>query len=403
MENELTADKGLHVDVDIFEQHRVESQERVHVAQDDAVHHHEDVSGLLEPRLHGVRDDQLQLPLVLYLAEAEFRDEFHQDFTHRGEAGVVVQVILAAFDGLQKEVLPVGHEGSQRVDAEGLLGTQRGLPGDEVLPLGRAQAELGQRPGIGPDERAFKVDVASFPVQVGHFADDFPVSIDVGGIVPDQIRTYRAADVEAGGISGRGQRGIGITVFAVHHRPLEPGGDDFSVVFRNGRRAGSGPDARRKRIQKAFRGVFPGGREEVVLMPDGQAYRRLRTDVAEDEGGRGVFRKPRAGGNLQAPLRGCFGAFQGIVGRFVQKLDAVRNTGGGSGVENGQDAGTGYPGHSLLIGVDGRIGDEPVGAGGCCDGNPERSGAAAFQKAYFGRTGRSAFRDEFQVGNGAFV
>ena len=138
-------------------------------------------------------------------------------------------------------------------------------------------------------------------------------------------------------------------------------------------------------------------------MPDGQADRRVRTGVAENEGGRGAFRKPCPGRYLQISFRGGFRPFQGIIGRFVQKFHAVRNTYGGGGVENGQDAGTGHPGRSLLIGIDGRIGDEPVGAGGRGDGNPERSGAPAFQKAYFGRTGRSAVRNEFQVGNGAFV
>ena len=304
-------------------------------------------------------------------------------------------------DGFEQQVFPAGHEGGQGVDAEGLFGAEGGLPGHEVLPLDGAQEELRQRPGLGMDERTLKVDISFLPVQLRHFAHDFPVAVDVGRIVPDDIRSVGTADVEAGGIPGRGQGGFGVVAF--RPRSQETGGDDFSVILGHRIRAGAEADIGRKGLQEAFRRVFLRGGTKVVLVADGQAHRSPRSAVAEDQGGRGAFRKARPGGELQRPLRGRFRLRQGFISRFVQDFDAVRHPGGGGGVEDGQQAGTRHPGRPFLPGVDGGIGDKPVGAGGSGDGNPEGSGAPAFQQAYFGRTGRSGLGNEFQVGYGAFV
>ena len=403
VEGDLSADEGLHIDVDVLQQHGVEAHQQVQVAQDHAVHHHEDVVGLLEPGLDGVRNDQLQGPAVPDPAGAELRDEFDQDFLHGRETGVVVQMVPAAFVGLQDEVLPVRHEGRERVDAQGFFGPQGGFPGHEVLPQGRAQAEFGQFAGRRVEEGAFKVDVSAFLVQFGHLAHDFPVPVDVGRIVPDAVRPFGPADIDAGGVSGRGQGGFRIAVRIVHQGALDARGHDFPVELGHGVRAGLQPDTGREGLQETGRGVLLRGGQQVVLMPDRQADRRLRAGVAEHEGRGGSSRKPRPGGQLQLPFRRRNRPRQGLVGLLVQNLHPVRNAGGGGGVEDGQQAGARHPGRAFLAGIDRRIGHQPVGTGGCRDRNPEGSGAAAFQQADFGRTDRSALGNELQVRDGAFV
>ncbi len=295
----------------------------------------------------------------------------------------------------------MGHEGRERVDPERLFGPQGRFPGHQRRALRGAQQEFREVVQRRMEEGAFHVDIPFLPVQLGNLAYDFPVAVDVGGIEPDAVVAVVPADIHVGRGSGRREGGEGQVILVPDEGAPDPGGDDLAVAL-DGHLPGK-PDRGGNRFQEAFRGVFPPGGKQFVLVIDGQAHGSERPAVVEGQDRRRIFRKTQPRRQLHGPFRSrCF-RFQGLIGRFVQDFDSVGHPGGGRTVEYGEEPGSRQIGRPFLGRIDRRIGDETVRSGRCRDRNPEGTGTSAFQQAYFGRTGRSVGRYEFQVGDGAFV
>ena len=153
VDGRLSHNDGLVVDVDVLEEHRVEIQEKAEVAQDHAVHHHENVVRPVETAPQGIPVRQEQHRLPADAAEGEFGDDLHDDLPDGREAGVVIQVVPARGHGGEKEVFAVGHERGQRVGPERFPAPEGGFPRHQVRPLGGTQAQAGQPAGIGPEDR----------------------------------------------------------------------------------------------------------------------------------------------------------------------------------------------------------------------------------------------------------
>ena len=183
-------------------------------------------------------------------------------------------------------------------------------------------------------------------------------------------------------------------------RSPDAGRDDLPVIFRGNRpdRGNRG----RQGFQEARRRIFPGALRQVVRMVDGQAYRSGGAAVVKVQDGGLSFRYADPGGQFQL----AFGrrAFFRSHGRAPVPDDHIAgHPGPGGRVENRHETGTGQPGGSVLGGVDGRIGQDAVRAGGRRHRNSERAGAAPVQQAYFGGTRGSFLGDKFHIGNGARV
>ena len=137
-------------------------------------------------------------------------------------------------------------------------------------------------------------------------------------------------------------------------------------------------------------------------MVDGKAHRCGGSPVVEVQDGGLSFLEADPGGELQL----SFGhrTFFLDHGRIPASDDhVIDNAGAGGGVEDRHEAGSGQPGRPVLGGVDGRVGQDAVRAGGGRHRNPERTGAAALQQADLGGTGRSFLGNELHIGNGAGV
>ena len=294
------------------------------------------------------------------------------------------------------------HEGREGVKSKRLFGPQGRFPGGEIRPLRRTQAEFRQGTQFRVQERALEVDVSFLPVQLEHLAHDFPVAVDVGREEAEAVIPLGLADVQVGGGTGRRQHGKGEVFLPFQDRPPEPGGDDFPVAlhgdrpFQAGGPGGTG-------LEETARCLGKVGGKEVVLVEDREADGGVFSPVVQVQDRGSAFGNADARGNLQRAFGRQGSGPERFIARFRDDLHPVRHPGAGRAVEDGQEAGPGQPGRSFLGLVDRRVGDEPVGAGGRGRRNPERPGAPAAQKAYFGCTGRSVLRDEFHIGNGAFV
>ena len=401
-EGRLAAEKGLVIDVDVLDEHRVEVHQRVQVAEDDPVHHHEDVVGHVGPLAEGVRIGEQERGIPPDGPYAEFGDDFDDDLAEGREAGIVVQMISFAGDGGEQEVLPVRHEGREGVDAERLFSPQGRFPGGEIRPLRRTQAEFRQGAQLRVQERAFEVDVSFLPVQLEDLAHDFPVAVDVGREEAEAVIPLGLADVQVGGGTGRRQHGEGEVFLPSQDRPPEPGGDYFSVALHMDRSFQAGEPGRTG-LEETARGLGLVGGKEVVLVEDREADGGVFSPVVQVQDRGRSFGNADTRGNLQRAFGRHGSGPEGLIAIFRDDFHPVRHPGPGRAVEDGQETGAGQPGRSGLGRIDRRVGDEPVGAGGRGRRNPERSGAPAAQQADFGRTGRSVLRDEFHIGNGAFV
>ena len=398
----LAAEKGLVIDVDVLDEHRVEVQQQVQVGQDHPVHHHKDVVGHVELPAEGVRVGEQEGGLPLFGAQVEFGDDFDNDFAEGGEARVVVQVVPPGRDGGKQEVLPVRHEGREGVKSKRLFGPQGRFPGGEIRPLRRTQAEFRQGAQFRVQERALEVDVSFLPVQLEHLANDFPVAVDVGRKEAEAVIPFGLADIQVGGGTGRRQGGEGEVFLPFQDRPPEAGGNDFSVVL-HGNRSFQAGVPRGTSLEETPRGMGIVDGKEVVLVEDREADGGVFSPVVQVQDRGSAFGNADARGNLQRAFGRQGSGPERFIARFRDDFHPVRYPGAGRAVEDGQETGTGQPGGSFLGCIDRRVGDEPIGAGGRGRRNPERPGAPAAQKAYFGCTGRSVLRDEFHIGNGAFV
>ena len=401
-EGRLAAEEGLVIEVDVLDEHRVEVQQQVQVGQDHPVHHHEDVVGHVELPAEGVRVSEQERRLSLLSPQVEFGDNFDDDFTEGGEARIVVQVVSPGSDGGEQKVLPVRHEGREGVDAERLFGPQGRFPGGEIRPLRRTQAEFRQGTQFRVQERALEVDVSFLPVQLEHLAHDFPVAVDVGREEAEAVISLGLADVQVGGGTGRRQGGEGEILLPFQDCPPETGGDDFSVVLHRNRPFQAGVPGGTG-LEETARGMGIVGGKEVVLVEDREADGGVFSPVVQVQDRGSAFRNADARGNLQRAFGRQGSGPERFIARFRDDFHPVRHPRAGRAVEDGQETGAGQPGRSFLGRIDRRVGDEPIGAGGRGRRNPERPGAPAAQQADFGRTGRSVLRDEFHIGNGAFV
>ena len=400
-EGVFPAQEGLVIDIDILEEHCVEAHQQVQVVQDHAVHHHENVVRPGEVLFEGVADGQREHLPPPGGPKVQFGDDFDDDFLDGREAGVVVQVIALLVQRGEHQVLPVTHKGGERVHTEGLFRTQGRFPGHQVRPLGGAQTELRKISCVGQHEGALEADISLLAVQLGHLAHDFPVSVDIGRVKADAVAAVAPTHVDVRGGTCGGEGGVGDVVLVLQDGSRDAGGDDLAVILRRNRLLqGHGP---RNRAQEAARGVLLHRREKVVVMEDGQTHGGRRACVVQVEDGGCTLLDADPRGQFQRSFRCGRSCRQGLIGLFVQDLHTVGNPRFRGAVEDGQEAGASLPGGSFLGCIDRRVGDEAVGAGGGGDGNPERSGTPALQQAYLGRTDRSVGRDEFQVGDGAFV
>ena len=293
----------------------------------------------------------------------------------------------------------MGHVGCQGVNPARLFCAQGGFPGVQVRPQGRIQRQFGQGTGLREQERALEVDISFLSVQLGDLAHDFPVSIDVGGVEAEAVVAFGPADVQVGRGTGSGQGGEG-EVIRFQDRPPDAGRDDFPVVF-HGNRPDRG-NRGRKGFQEARRRVFPSALRQVIRMVDGEAHRSGGSPVVEAQDSGLSFRDADPGGQLQQ----AFGRRSSFLGQgSIPAPDdhIAGHPGPGGRVEHRHEAGTGQPGGTVLSGIDGRVSQDAVRAGGGRHRNPERAGAAALQQADFGGTGRSFLGNEFHIGNGAGV
>ena len=376
-EGRLAAENGFVIDVDVLDEHRVEVQQGAQVAQDDTVHHHDDVGGQVEILAEGVRVGEQEGGVPLFVPQAEFRDDFDKDFTERGKARIVVQVVSLGCDGSEQEVLPMRHESREGVDAERLFGPQSGFPGGEIGPLRRAQAEFRQGTRLRVQERTFEVDVSFLPVQLGDLADNLPVAIDVGREEADAVVLLGPAEIQVAGGASHRQGGEGDVVLPLPDRPPEAGGDDFAVALHGHRPFQAGRCG--KGAEETARGLGIVGGKKVVLVEYGEADGCGFSTVVQVQDRRGTFGNADARGNLQGALGRKGSAPEFFIALFRDDFHPVRHPGPGGAVEDGQETGAGQPGGSLLGRIDRRVGDEPVGAGGRRHRNPERPGAPAAQ------------------------
>ena len=161
----------------------------------------------------------------------QVRDDLDDDLLHRRETRIVVQVNPAHGDRRQQKVFPVGHEGRQRVDTKRLFRSQGCFPGGQIRPLGRTQEQFRERTGFRKDKRILKVNETFFPVQLGDFAHNLPVAVNIGGIEMDPVVSFAPADIQIrrGTRGGKGRdRNV---VLVLDQRTTNPSGDNFAVIL----------------------------------------------------------------------------------------------------------------------------------------------------------------------------
>ena len=316
------------------------------------------------------------------------------------EAGIVVQMVPVHGDGGKQKILPVGHERSERIRPQFLLLPEGRFPGHEGRPLDRAQAKFRKTVHFRIEEGALELDIPFLPVQLGNFAHDFPVAVDVGSVELDTVVAIVTADIYVRRGSCRRERGEGQVILVPDDGAPDPGGDDFPVAFDGG--LAYQPYFPGNRFQETLRSVFPAGRNQVVLVIDGQAQGSGGPAIVQVQYRWRIPGKAGPHGQFHGAFRCRLIRRQGFVSRFVQDFHATGHPCGGGSVEDGEQPGPRQIGRPFLGRIDRRIGDEAVGSGGSCDRNSEGTGAPALQQAYFGRTDRSVRGNEFQVGNSAF-